>query len=221
MPAAGFLHRPRVSRETRRLLSAAALALIALWLLARLRFPETSVAPNPVPPLLAQLAPPARFSELAAEVNAVRGSVGDLLSVVTLSTTGSRSPHLVLQVRPGVAATIAPITNPGTPELASQVLAADLPTGLMFVAVDRREPVTLPQPWHPERQDAPQFLFAAVATSDHDIVWRPVFLSAGSPAPSPAWRADVWRDASPPEHVTPGQVPDYILWRLRQARTRG
>ena len=57
--------RPRVSRETRRLLVAAGLALLALWILARLRFPERPPSPNPVAPVLTQISPPTTFTGLA------------------------------------------------------------------------------------------------------------------------------------------------------------
>ena len=42
----------RLSRETRHLLIAAFAALLALWILARLRFPERTSIANPIPPLL-------------------------------------------------------------------------------------------------------------------------------------------------------------------------
>ena len=48
-------YRPRVSRETRSLLTAGVMAVAALWLLARMRFPEHPVTPNPVPSVLSQL----------------------------------------------------------------------------------------------------------------------------------------------------------------------
>ena len=47
--------RSRVSRETRQLLIAALVALLALWVLARIRFPGQPVSPNPIPSLLSQL----------------------------------------------------------------------------------------------------------------------------------------------------------------------
>ena len=52
----GSAYRPRVSRETRLLLTAGVLAVAALWLLARIRFPERPATPNPVPAVLSQLA---------------------------------------------------------------------------------------------------------------------------------------------------------------------
>lgn len=60
-------YRPPVSRETRRLFLAGALALALLWLLARLEFPERPVSPNPVPAVLGQLADGPLFSSLAAD----------------------------------------------------------------------------------------------------------------------------------------------------------
>ena len=57
----------RLSRETRQLLTAALLALVALWVLARIRFPDQPATPNPLPSLLSQLSPVPRFANLAAE----------------------------------------------------------------------------------------------------------------------------------------------------------
>ena len=75
--------RPRVSRETRRLLAAAGLALLALWILARLRFPERPASANPVATVLTQISPPTTFSDLAAEVDRVRRRVAPVLAEVT------------------------------------------------------------------------------------------------------------------------------------------
>src|SRR4051812_13987822 len=49
-------YRPRISRETRRLLMTACVAVLTLWVLARIRFPDRAGTPNPMPPLLTQLA---------------------------------------------------------------------------------------------------------------------------------------------------------------------
>ena len=48
-------HRPRISRETRLLLTTAFLAVAVLWGLARVRFPDRPASPNPDPPLLTPL----------------------------------------------------------------------------------------------------------------------------------------------------------------------
>ncbi len=59
----GLARRPRVSRETRLLLTTALLSVVALWILARIRFPDQP-AGTPVQPLLTQLAsgPPSTTS---------------------------------------------------------------------------------------------------------------------------------------------------------------
>ena len=62
-------YRPRVSRETRLLLTTALVAVAALWVLARIRFPDLPATPNPVPPLLSQLATTPTFDGLAFEVS--------------------------------------------------------------------------------------------------------------------------------------------------------
>src|SRR5688572_29516252 len=80
--------RPRVSRETRRLLAAAGLALLALWLLARLRFPERPPSPNPVAPVLSQISAPTTFADLAEEVEDIRQRITPRLSEVVWGTPG-------------------------------------------------------------------------------------------------------------------------------------
>src|SRR5262245_51379034 len=62
--------RGRVSRETRQLLIAALVALLALWVLARIRFPGQSASPNPIPlpSLLSQISAAPRFANLAGEI---------------------------------------------------------------------------------------------------------------------------------------------------------
>ncbi len=62
----------RLSRETRHLLVAACIALVALWVLARLRFPDTPATANAIPPLLTQLSPRPGFTDLASEVARVQ-----------------------------------------------------------------------------------------------------------------------------------------------------
>ena len=61
-------YRPRGSRETRLLLAAGVMAVAALWLLARFRFPERPVTPNPVPAVVSQLANGPKFDDLAGDI---------------------------------------------------------------------------------------------------------------------------------------------------------
>src|SRR5436189_379664 len=78
-------YRPRISRETRRLLMTACVAVLTLWVLARIRFPDRAATPNPMPPLLTQLASPPRFSDLALAMDAMRGRLAPLLVAVASS----------------------------------------------------------------------------------------------------------------------------------------
>src|SRR5262245_14661987 len=78
-------HRPRVSRETRRLLMTALLAVLTLWTLARLRFPDRPPIANPVPPILGQLTEPPSFADLASRVAEIRGSLSDSLVALTFA----------------------------------------------------------------------------------------------------------------------------------------
>src|SRR5262245_36473844 len=85
-------HRPRIARETRRLLMTAALAVLTLWVLARIRFPDRPVTPNPVPPLLSQLTGVPRFSDLATAIDDVRGRLApSLMALVPVGTGGGGS----------------------------------------------------------------------------------------------------------------------------------
>src|SRR5688500_5539673 len=86
----GHAHRPRVSRETRLLLTTALVAVMTLWGLARVRFPDRPPPPNPVAPILTQLAARPALDDLAGEVAALRPRVEPLLVTVP----GARHPAL-------------------------------------------------------------------------------------------------------------------------------
>src|SRR5688572_4883576 len=126
--------RPRVSRETRRLLAAAGLALLALWILARLRFPERPPSPNPVSPVLTQISAPTTFADLAEEVEAVRGRVLPGISAVIWQAPGATGDARVLPAWPwrdGLAIAMLPSAlAPGTRD---DIAALDRPTGLALI----------------------------------------------------------------------------------------
>ncbi len=77
--------RSRVSRETRQLLAAALIALLALWVLARIRFPGQPVSPNPIPSLLSQLSAAPRFANLAGEIAELQGRLSTTWLAVGVS----------------------------------------------------------------------------------------------------------------------------------------
>ena len=184
--------RPRVSRETRRLLAAAGLALLALWVLARLRFPERPPSPDPVSSVLTQISPPPTFADLAGEVDGVRLRIASVLSEVTWrapdGSGGARAfpawpwrDDLAIAMLPSEAATGA----------RDGMVALDVPTGLALVRL-ASPPAGAGQAWTPDRLDRPRYLFAAAPGSSHPSV-IPAYVSSLEPQRSPAWSTEIWR----------------------------
>ena len=83
-------YRPRVSRETRLLLTTALVAIAALWVLARIRFPDSPATPNPVAPLLSQLAMTPTLDGLASEVTQLQARIEP--SLVALDRSAAQRP---------------------------------------------------------------------------------------------------------------------------------
>jgi hypothetical protein len=185
-------YRPRVAPETRRLLIAAGIALAVLWGLARLRFPNTPVAVSPVQPILAQLAPPPTFDDLAAEVTRLRGQVASAL-VAIRAGSGPSDTRAALRIRSGVAAMILPADG-ASPAAArvDPVTTIDPATGLALVRVSGAVPDPLPA-WAPQNLDAARFLLAAQASADGEIAFVPVFVSGLRAERSRAWHETIWR----------------------------
>jgi hypothetical protein len=186
--------RPRVSRETRRLLAAAGLALLALWILARLRFPERPASPNPVAPVLTQISPPTSFAGLALESARMEQRIAPLLSVVTWQAPGNERPRAypAWPWRDGLA--IAMLPSVSALHGREDIRAVDLPTGLALVTDRRSERPTAPA-WTPERLDVPRYFFAAIPGVSRPSV-TPVYVSSLEPRRSPAWSTEIWRMSS-------------------------
>jgi hypothetical protein len=202
MTPPGILDRPLVTRETRRLLAATAFALLALWGLARLRFPEAAPVANPVPPLLAQLVPPARFSELTAEVNGVTERIRSALLVVPLIADDGEHPRLALRLRSGLGAAVAPVSTSMLPPVAAPAVMVDRPSGLMLIGSDSSDDVMPPRPAVPRDVHTAQYLIAASSTPEGGIYVRPVYVSLWPAPVSPVWKDVVWHAAA--DSVTPG-----------------
>ena len=191
-----------MSRETRRLLVAAGLALLALWILARLRFPERAASPNPVAPVLTQISPPTTFAELAQETARVEQRIATLLSVAVWQPPGGANPLAfpAWPWRDNVAIALLPTA---AVRERKDIGNMDPPTGLALVASSRSAgpPGAV---WTPDRLDVPRYLFAASPAPSRPAV-GPVYISSLERHRSPAWSMEIWRVPAA-SGLTPGAL---------------
>lgn len=188
----------RLSRETRHLLIAALAALVALWVLARLRFPERAATSNPLPPLLSQLSVRPGFAELDAEIARLQERLAP--SLVAFAGPGIpsrpldprfRNARTALRIRDDIA--VALLDSNAEPDI-REALAHDRATGLVVVRVPATIRPFVPVPWAAEQLEAPRYVLAALSMPDR--VWlQPVVAGALTPTSHPAWNGTVWRMA--------------------------
>jgi hypothetical protein len=118
----------------------ALLAVLTLWVLARIRFPDRPVNPNPVAPLLSQLAGFSRFSELAATIEDLQARVAPTLvtvapDVADITARAERTEGHVAALRLRDDVAIA-ILEPGAREPSPLgVIAEDRASGLTVLRV--------------------------------------------------------------------------------------
>jgi hypothetical protein len=179
-------YRPRVSRETRLLLTAGVLAIVALWLLARFRFRDLPATPNPIPAVLSQLASGPRFDDLATEIAQLQPRLAAMLVALDappapLDPLQTSSRIAALRVRDDVAVTLLP---------SADLLARDRASGLAVVRVPSQGP-NAPVPWIPRRLQQPRY-FIASDVSASGVSLRPVFMGSLNPVVSPLWSDAVW-----------------------------
>jgi PDZ domain len=191
-----FTH-PRISRETRRLLFAVLMAVVALWLLARVRFTDGTTPENPVQPLLGQLAARPTFADLAAETSRVQARLQPLLTVVDAPPTlAAPRPRAVAALRidgTSAAALLSPAGR-GEPE-DLDIMAADNASGLTLLKTAGSEATATPAFWTPARPEDPRYLWATTASAT-GVALRPVFIPSLAPATHPAWSGQLWKTAA-------------------------
>ena len=193
--------RPRVSRETRLLFATVLVAIVALWILARFRFPEQPPPANPVAPVLTQLAPTPAFSDLAAAVADVQPRA--LLPFVALQLRSTGAGHdddkgnsavAAFRVSDDIAVALlrrAQSAILGALAVDATVVNVDRATGLAAFKVPPAERPTLAY-WSPARVDLPRYLLATSA-SPEGLSLRPVFVSSLVAEESVVWETTVWR----------------------------
>lgn len=195
------VHRPRISRETRRLLTAAIMALVALWVLARVRFPDRPAAPGPVQPLIDQLSASPRFGDLAAEIAQLRARLRPALLVLREAAPGWPG-RVALRVRDDLALAYTSLPGPlHDPAGVDVALARDPASGLTVVQALREQARLVLPPWMAMRPDDPRYL--AVATTNGSVLsLRPVFVPGLLARSSPLWPGPIW------EVLDPADLPE-------------
>lgn len=171
-------HRPRVSRETRLLLSTALLAILALWILARVRFPDQPAPTTPVQPLLTQLGARASFDDLASELAELRRRLEPMLA----------GP--ALRVRPDAALQWLDDAPASTDAAHGTVVGLDPATRLAVVRVPLL-PVPPPVAWRPGDLQQPRYLLVTDRSAGA-VALRPVPIGSLVPTTSPLWREPIW-----------------------------
>jgi PDZ domain len=189
-------YRPRVSRETRLLLTAGVLAVAALWLLARIRFPERAVTPNPVPSVLGQLASGPKYDDLAGEIAQLQTRVQFSLLVLevpsaTVDPLQTAYRTAAIRLRDDLAVTwVRPGSNRALLNDAT-VLAHDAASGLTVARVPISAPTSPPVPWTPREPRQSRYLIASDVSPD-GVSLHPVFVGSLDPIDSALWSDRLW-----------------------------
>jgi len=188
--------RPSVSRETRLLLTIIVISLATLWVLARIRFPGRAATANPVPPVLAQLAPPSAFEDITSTVAQLGPRISEMVSAIAVQNDAgpaSRSTAVqALRIRDDVAiAMLGEHDNPRTTEGVSlDITARDPLTGLTLLQLPAEEaPPT--NVWSSRGLQYPRFLIAS-DVSGGGLSLRPVFVGSLNSIASPRWSGSLW-----------------------------
>jgi hypothetical protein len=192
--------RRAVSRDTRVLLMIVVISTAILWMLARLRFPDREATPNPVPPVLAQLAPPSAFEDMTAAVAQVEQRVGPSIVMLGFEFNASRTAgaarrtQTALRFRDDLAVTVFDDGDAGAPgvKIAGAIeIARDRASGLAVVRLPDRDPV--PAVRTARALSYPRVLIAADPHAG-GVSLRPVFIGAlyQIDAPTPVWPEPLW-----------------------------
>jgi hypothetical protein len=191
-------HRPRLSRETRRLLLTAFVAVLILWTLARVRFPDRPALVSPVPPILDQLTGPPTFAELAARVAELRVQLSDAIVPIALvadrpiiDAGGFPERAAALRVRDDlVVAVVTPaLRRAGLSP--SGIVGEDRGSGLTLIGIPTSGRPALPILWSPRNLDQPRYVLATTI-SPRGISLQPAFVGSLAAIDVPYWPGPVW-----------------------------
>ena len=189
-------YRPRVSRETRSLLTAGLVAVAALWLLARIRFPERPVTPNPVPSVLSQLASGPKYDDLANEIAQLRARLQPSLLALDAPSAdpgGVATSHLAagVRLRDDLVVTFIPSASDRDRWNDVSILGVDAASGVAVVRLPNIAPTTPPVPWTRRLPHQSRYV-VATDVSPEGVSLRPVFVGSLDEVDTPLWAEPVW-----------------------------
>ena len=181
--------RPRVSRETRLLFITVLVAIVALWVLARIRFPDQPATPSPVPQLLTQLADRTGFEDLAVEVAGLESRLASSLLALEFAQDVLPALRIHNDVVVALLATASGVEG-AQPPAGPIVLARDPASGLAVIQVPTAPAPALPL-WSPPRMQYPRYLLVSDVSRPGTSL-RPVFVGSLYPATSLIWSESIW-----------------------------
>jgi len=183
-------YRPKVSRETRLLLTAAVLAVAVLWLLAQIRFDGVPVPTSPIPAVLSQLASSPRFDDLAGQLSQIQSRLQPSLLLVGASPA-VEPRRVAIKLRDDLVVTWVP--PGGHPALWTDapIVAHDVASGMAVARVADAASLPQPLPWTPSRLQQPRYFFAT-NTAGAGVALRPVFVGSLQPIDTPLWPEPLW-----------------------------
>ena len=171
------------------------MAVAALWLLARIRFPERPVTPNPVPSVLSQLASVPKYDDLAGEIAQLQARLQpSLLALDVPSAVGSLQTSLrtaAIRLRDDLAVTLVPPGSSRERWNDAPIVARDAASGLAVVRVPIPVSASPPVPWTPRQPQQPRY-FVASDVSPEGVSLRPAFVGSLDPIDSPLWSEPLW-----------------------------
>jgi PDZ domain len=173
------------------------MAAVALWMLARMRFPALPASSNPVPPLLSQLANPSPLDAMASEMFKLQDRLGPALIAFDVDSragaAGARRSFraTALRVRDDLAVAVLPPGSTTAQVRGAAVLAVDPSSGLTVLRVAPPAPAPALTHWAPRRLERPQF-FSITDGSTSRVSVRPVFVPSLEPLVSAMWADPIW-----------------------------
>lgn len=198
------IRRPRVARETRLLLGVAVLAVVALWALARLRFPERSPSQQVVAPILAPLIARQGFAGLESQLSDATARIGPSLAVVRAGA-GDRqrghAHHAALRLQREVGVWFAGRDDAIVPDAGIRPITRDV-TGLTIVTMPQGPAAPVAASWFRGDPVAPRYVLQTSA-SEAGVALAPVLVGGLVPEDAALWTGSLWR-ASTGTGLTPG-----------------